>query len=141
MTAESMLRIATPDAAHAVDIACSDVESAVGLPAHAEFQEIEGGNLIIELRLGVGAEQSPHPSRLASAVDKAVANVEVLSSWKDSSSPIRLLGNAPTCWGWDTTRCPTSPNVRSTTAFQPPSGIGPTRHGTWPCRPSAGAKR
>ncbi len=87
MTAESMLRIATPDAAHAVDIACSDVESAVGLPAHAEFQEIEGGNLIIELRLGVGAEQSPHPSRLASAVDKAVANVEVLSSWKDSSSP------------------------------------------------------
>jgi hypothetical protein len=87
MTAKRMLRIATPDAAHAIDIACSDVESAVGLRVRAEFQEIEGGNLIIELQLGEEAEQSPHPARLASAVDQAVANVEVLSSWKESTSP------------------------------------------------------
>jgi hypothetical protein len=52
----------------------------------AEFQEIEGGNLIIELQLGEEAEHSPHPARLASAVDKAVDSVEVLSSWKGSTS-------------------------------------------------------
>jgi hypothetical protein len=87
MAAKDMLRVATPDTAHAVDIACSEVESAVGLGVRAEFQEIEGGNLIIELQLGDEAEHSPHPSRLASAVDKAVANIEVLSSWKESTSP------------------------------------------------------
>jgi hypothetical protein len=36
MTAKSMLRIVTPDAVHAVDIACSDVGSAVGLLVRAE---------------------------------------------------------------------------------------------------------
>jgi hypothetical protein len=87
MTAKSMLRIATPDAVDAIDIACSDVGSAVGLPVRAEFQEIEGGNLIIELQLGNEAEHIPHPSRLASVVDKAVFNMEVLSSWTESTPP------------------------------------------------------
>jgi hypothetical protein len=86
MTAKNMLRVALPDTAHAVNIACSDVESAVGLRVRAEFQEIEGGNLIIELQLGDEAVHSPHPSRLASTVDEAVANIEVLSSWKESTS-------------------------------------------------------
>ena len=86
MTSKNMLRVATPDTAHAVDIACSEVESAVGLRVRAEFQEIEGGDLIIELQLGEEAEHSPHPARLASAVDKAVDSVEVLSSWKGSTS-------------------------------------------------------
>jgi hypothetical protein len=87
MTAKNMLRVAMPDTAHAIDIACSDVESAVGLRVRAEFQEIEGRKLIIELQLGDEADNSPHPARLASAVDQAVANVEVLSSWKESTSP------------------------------------------------------
>jgi hypothetical protein len=87
MTAKNMLRVATPDTAHAIDIACSDVESAVGLPVRAEFQEIEGDRLILELQLGDDVGQSPHPSRLASTVDKAVANMEVLSSWKESTLP------------------------------------------------------
>jgi hypothetical protein len=82
-----MLRVATPDTTHAIDIACSDVESAVGLQVRAEFQEIEGGNLIIELQLGDETEPSPHPSRLASVVDEAVSGLAVLSSWKEESSP------------------------------------------------------
>jgi hypothetical protein len=57
------------------------------LPVRAEFQEIEGGNLIIELQLGNEAEHIPHPSRLASVVDKAVFNMEVLSSWTESTPP------------------------------------------------------
>jgi hypothetical protein len=87
MTATNKLRVATIDTAHAIDKARSEVESAVGQPVHAEFQEIEGGNLIIELQLGSETIQTPHLSRLASAVDKAVANIEVLSSWKESASP------------------------------------------------------
>jgi hypothetical protein len=86
MTEQNKLRVATLDTDRAINIACSDVESAVGLRVKAEFQEIEGRNLIIELRLGDEADLSPHPSRLASTVDKAVANLEVLSSWKETSS-------------------------------------------------------
>jgi hypothetical protein len=87
MTARTMLRVATLDTAHAVDVACSDVESVVGLRVRAEFQEIEGRNLIVELQLGDEAEPSPHPSRLASVIDGAVPTMEVLSSWTELTSP------------------------------------------------------
>ena len=87
MAATNKLRVATIDTAHAIDKACSEVEAAVGLPVQAELQEIEGANLIIELRLGNDTVHTPHPSCLASAVDKAVANMEVLSAWKEPASP------------------------------------------------------
>jgi hypothetical protein len=54
---------------------------------HAEFQEIDGGDLIIELQLGKEAIHGLHPSRLASTVDQAVTDMEVLSSWTEPSSP------------------------------------------------------
>lgn len=53
----------------------------------AEFQEIEGDNLIIELQLGEESEESSRPADLASAIEKAIPRVEVLSSWKESTSP------------------------------------------------------
>jgi len=56
MTEKTMLRVATLNTAHAIDVACSDMESAVGLRVRAEFQEIEGCNLTVELRLGDDAE-------------------------------------------------------------------------------------
>jgi hypothetical protein len=99
MTAQNKLRVATLDTDQAVNIACSDVESAVGLRVRAEFQEIEGRNLIIELNLGDGAELSPHPSRLAAEVDRAVANMEVLSSWKESTPPAPLPRYCPEVLG------------------------------------------
>ena len=99
MTAKNMLRVAMPDKAHAIDIACSDVESAVGLRVRAAFQEIEGGNLIIELQLGDETEQSPHPSHLASVVDEAVSHIEVLSSWEEVVSPELLRRRCPDVLG------------------------------------------
>ncbi len=86
MTTRNMLRVVTPDTAHAMEVACSNVGTAVGLPVRAEFQEIEGGNLVLELQLGEEAEPSPHPSRLASVVDESVSHIEVLSSWKEVAS-------------------------------------------------------
>jgi hypothetical protein len=86
MSTTNKLRVATIDTAHAVDRACSEVEAAVGLPVHAEFQEIDGSDLIIELQLGNEARHTLHPSRLASTVNKSVANVEVLSSWTEPAS-------------------------------------------------------
>ena len=86
MTATNRIRIATTDSQDAVGVACSEVESAVGLPVQVEFQEIEGECLILELRLGDDNVPSPSPSRLAVAVDKAVPDVEVLSAWTEPTS-------------------------------------------------------
>jgi hypothetical protein len=86
MSPKYMLRIATPDADRAIEIACSDVESAVGLPVRAEFQEVEGGKLIIELQLGGTTARSHNPSQMASAVGEKVSNLEVLSSWTQPTS-------------------------------------------------------
>jgi hypothetical protein len=86
MTAANMIRIATTDTTEAVEIACSEVKNAVGLPVTAAFQEIEGGCLILELRLGNESGLTPSPSRLAAIVDESSSNVEVLSAWKVRSS-------------------------------------------------------
>jgi hypothetical protein len=84
MRATNKLRISTTDASNALGIACSEVESAVGLPVQAEFQEIEGDCLIVELRLGTDAVLSPPVSRLAHTIDHSANHVEVLSAWSES---------------------------------------------------------
>jgi hypothetical protein len=84
MRAINKLRISTTDASNALDLACSEVESAVGLPVEAEFQEIEGNCLILELRLGTEAVLTPSALRLAHAVDSRAAEVEVLSAWSEN---------------------------------------------------------
>jgi len=86
MGATNKLRIATLDSDHAKEIACSVVESVVGLPVRPEFQEIESGDLIIELQVGNEHVHTPLPSRLASAVDRVASDVEVLSAWSESTT-------------------------------------------------------
>jgi hypothetical protein len=86
LTASNMIRIATTDTTDAVEIACSEVKNAVGLPVTAAFQEIEEGCLILELRLGNESGLTPSPSRLAGVVEGSSSNVEVLSAWKVRSS-------------------------------------------------------
>jgi hypothetical protein len=87
MRAINKLRISTTDASNALDLACSEVESAVGLPVQAEFQEIEGYRLILELRLGTETVFSPPASRLAHAVDSSATELEVLSAWSEDARP------------------------------------------------------
>lgn len=94
MRATNKLRISTTDSSNALDVACSEVESAVGLPVQAELQEVEGDCLIVELRLGTDAVLSPPASRLAYAIDKSASDVEVLSAW---SEPVRATPAARFC--------------------------------------------
>jgi hypothetical protein len=86
MTATNKIRIATADQSGAINLVCSEVESAVGMSVHPEFQEIEGDCLILELRLGDGAVHTPLPTRLAMAVDHAARDVQVLSAWNEPAS-------------------------------------------------------
>jgi hypothetical protein len=94
MRATNKLRISTTDASNALGMACSEVESAVGLPVQAEFQEIEGDCLIVEIRLGTDAVLSPPASRLAHSIDKSANDVRVLSVW---SEPVRSTPAAKFC--------------------------------------------
>jgi hypothetical protein len=94
MRTTNKLRVSTTDASNALDIACSEVESAVGLPVHAELQEIEGDCLIVEMRLGTDAVLSPLPSRLADAIDQSARDIDVLSVWNE---PVRLTPAARFC--------------------------------------------
>lgn len=86
MNATNKIRVATADKAGAIGVVCAEVESAIGMPVEAEFQEIEGDCLILELRLGDEATHSPHPTRLGIAVDTAAPAVQVLSAWNESAS-------------------------------------------------------
>ncbi len=101
MPGTNKLRVATIDTTHARYIACSEVVAAVGLPVLAEFQEIEGNDVIIELQIGDETIHTSHPSRLAAAVDKAVANLEVLSSWKEPTLPEPTPRHCPEVIGVD----------------------------------------
>ncbi len=83
MNASNKIRIATPDTTNAVKLACSEVASAVGLAVHAEYQEIEGTCLILELRVGEQGVEPRSPRRMTMAVDRAAADVEVLSAWNE----------------------------------------------------------
>jgi hypothetical protein len=91
MNTTNKIRIATADTTDACTLACSEVTAAVGRPVQAEFQEIEGGCLILELRLGDEAlhpsrrsrSVPPPPARVATAVDIAAPTVEVLSAWHE----------------------------------------------------------
>ncbi len=85
MASANKIRIVTTDRADAVDIACSEVESAIGIPVRTELQEIEGPRLILELRLGEDGFRAS-PARLAAAIDQRARNVEVLSTWREPPS-------------------------------------------------------
>jgi hypothetical protein len=89
MTTTNKLRIATADRSGALDLVCSEVESAIGMSVQPVFQEIEGDCLILELRLGSETGQPRLPTRLAIQVDNAARDVQVLSAWNepDPSEP------------------------------------------------------
>jgi hypothetical protein len=83
MNTSNKIRIATPDTANAVKLVCSEVASAVGLAVHAEYQEIEGACLILELRVGEQGVAPASPRRMTVAVGRAATDVEVLSAWNE----------------------------------------------------------
>ena len=86
MSIANKLRISTTDTAHAREIACSEIEWVTGRAVQADFQEIDGSHLILELRLLEESRQTPYADRIALAVETFASNVEVLSTWKESNT-------------------------------------------------------
>ncbi|MGB7050877.1 MAG: hypothetical protein WBG41_04860 [Acidimicrobiales bacterium] len=81
------VRVAISDATEALKEVHADVERAVGCTVFPELQETECGSLIVEMKL---AEQVERDGRdLARAIKRSNSDIELLSCWKDRTSPER----------------------------------------------------
>jgi hypothetical protein len=86
MTGTNKLRVITPDSSSALDVLTAQVHRATGRDVHAEFQEIDHEDLIVELRLAEGSDQGHH--QLALLIEKVSTGLEVLSSWHEEETDL-----------------------------------------------------
>jgi hypothetical protein len=87
MMAPNKVRVAVSDGSEALKAVHADIEGAARCAVLPELQETERGSLIVEMRLmGQGARDS---SDLARAIKRSNSDIEVLSCWRDGTSPER----------------------------------------------------
>ena len=85
MEPTSKLRVAVPDGANALRFVTAEIEEATGIALEPELQEVDGGDLVVELRL---ADWSICDSKLVvRAVERLSDDLEVLSTWQEAPPP------------------------------------------------------
>jgi hypothetical protein len=85
MEPTSKLRVAVPDGANALRVVTAEIEEATGIAFEPELQEVDGGDLVVELRL---ADSSIGDSKLVvRAVERLSDDLEVLSTWQEAPPP------------------------------------------------------
>ncbi len=78
----SKLRVAMPDRADALDMVKAEVLGATGFEAHAEIQELDGADLVVELRLADSGVSDP--GRMARTVERSTRDLDVLGTWNEA---------------------------------------------------------
>lgn len=92
MEPTSKLRVLTRDTPDALRVLREEVEEATGRAAEPEIQEVDGPELVVELRL---AGPTPvAPGLVARAVGRSSRGLEVLSTWNEAS-PVTAPTPAP----------------------------------------------
>jgi hypothetical protein len=81
------VRVAISDATEALRVVHADVERAAACTVFPELQETECGSLIVEMKLVERVERDCRG--LARAIKRSNSDIEVLSCWKDRTSPER----------------------------------------------------
>jgi hypothetical protein len=76
------LRVAIPDAADALETVKVEIEGVTGFAVQPVFQEIEGSDLLVELRLV--DSNAANPGRIARSVERSARRLDVLSTWKEA---------------------------------------------------------
>ena len=85
MKPTSKLRVAVPDGANALRVVTTEIEEATGIALEPELQEVDRGDLVVELRL---ADSSICDSKLVvRAVERLSDDLEVLSTWREAPPP------------------------------------------------------
>jgi hypothetical protein len=82
MEPTSKLRVVTADAPDALRVVRQLVEEATGLAAEPEIQEVDGSELVVELRLAGPTVAAP--GLVARAVGRSSRDLDVLSTWNEA---------------------------------------------------------
>ncbi len=93
MRPTSKLRVVTSDSPDALDVIRHEVEGATGLAVEPEIQEIDGADLVVELRLVDSS--AVVPGLVARAVERSTGGLDVLSTWNERgriADPAPVLG-------------------------------------------------
>jgi hypothetical protein len=90
MSTTNKLRVITTDAPDALQVIKQEVEEATGFAVEPEIQEVDGADLVVELRLAGPTPAAP--SLVARAVERSSRGVDVLSTWNEAG---RIAGPAP----------------------------------------------
>jgi hypothetical protein len=105
MTSASKLRVAVPDVTDALDVVKDEVERATGFAVQPILQEVDRGDLVVEVQLV--DSNAVAPDHLALAVECSARGLDVLSAWKEE------------------TLTPYSAPVQSETVFKAIDGVMP----------------
>lgn len=92
MEPTTKLRVVTADRPDALQVVRQGVEEATGLAAEPEIQEVDGSELVVELRLG--GPPAAAPALVARAIEQSRRGLGVLSSWHEAT-PIGGPAPAP----------------------------------------------
>jgi hypothetical protein len=85
MEPTSKLRVVVPDGANALRVVTTEIEEATGIALEPELQEVDGDDLVVELRL---ADSSIcDPKLVVRAVERLSDDLEVLSTWQEAPPP------------------------------------------------------
>jgi hypothetical protein len=79
------LRVAIPDRDNALEVVTTEIEEATGISVAPEFQEIDRGDLVVEVRLDDA--DAADAELVAHAVERLSGSVVVLSSWQEVATP------------------------------------------------------
>lgn len=85
MTTTGKLRVAVTDGSQALQFVTSGIEDATGVAIEPEFQEIDRGDLVVELRLP--SANVADAKLVAHALDYLSDDLVVLSSWQEEPRP------------------------------------------------------
>ncbi len=90
MRPTSKLRVVTADSPDALHVIRQEVEGATGLAVEPEIQEVDGPDLVVELRLLDSS--TVVPGLVTRAVGRSTEGLDVLSTWNDGG---RVTDPAP----------------------------------------------
>lgn len=85
MTDAHKLRVATADHPAALSLVRAEVAGALGVVPGTDLQELDGGEVVVELSLPCRADLPATPADLARLVRRWVGPVEVLGAWRQRS--------------------------------------------------------
>jgi hypothetical protein len=86
MESPNKIRVAVPSGLGALALVKVEVAAALGAVPSPELQELECGQIVVEMKLPEASHLPSTPSDLAQEIARGTSNLEVLSAWHEPTS-------------------------------------------------------